>query len=307
MTKGFGVSSVHTLSVNKDGDYIDLYTGENMNIIAKKYSLMKFGSVAEINEASDEIYRQFVKNIEEYLPFLEEVKKKGEYIAIAAPGYRNVESASNAIIDKAIKRINIVLSMRELPTIIVVKLPRLESNKANYATLSSDERHSLPPSTDQIMPGREFFQFPIHFIFGDDIKITGATANGAKKATEHFGGKSFSEMYWVALDPMLTSKYPGIEDKINQAHIKDELNEDIKYILDQNDFQPVQRLIRLILNEKNRPRLASFLEKVPDSSLSKLFISAHNNDYPKNILYSESVSILNGEMKVRGLMSEEVI
>ena len=306
MINGIGILSGHDLTIDNDGSYIDRISGENKNEVVKKYSLMKFGSVKEIEEAAEEIYRKFIDNFDKYEQFFEDVKRLNQFIVIAAPGYRNVESASNSIIDKAIKKINIVLSLKDLPTIIVIKLPRLESNKANYATLSAVERSSLPPTTDQIMPGREFFQFPIHFIFGDDVKITGATAKGAQTATEKFGGLSFSEIYWVSLDPELTAKYPGVEDKINQFQVKNTLDENIEYILGQDNFQPVQRLIRLVLNEKNREALPEFVKnKVSDSTLKKLFVSAHNNDYPKNELYSESVKILNQEMFRRNLTSPD--
>ena len=107
------------------------------------------------------------------------------------------------------------------------------------------------------------------------------------------------------MDPELTARFPGVEDKINQAQVKNELNQDIEYILEQDAFQPVQRLIRLILNETNRSVLTTFLKTVPDNSLSKLYISAHNNDYPKNDLYKESVVILNNEMKIRNLVNTE--
>jgi len=305
MNKSLGIISVHTLTIDVDGNYIDSVTKENKNDIAKKYSLMKFGSAKEIDFAANEIYQKFLDIFSDLEPYFLGAKQNNEYITIAAPGYRNVESASNSVIDKAIKKINVFLSLKNLPTIIVVKLARLESNKANYATLSAEERHSLPPTTDQILPGHEFFQFPIHFIFGDDIKITGATAKGAQKATENFGGLSFSEIYWVSLDPELTSRFPGVEDKINQTQVKNELNQDIEYILNQDEFQPVQRLIRLVLNEKNRQDLPEFLKKISDNSLTKLYISSHNNDYPKNELYKESVFILNKEMLIRNLTSPE--
>ena len=306
MNKGLGRLSVHNLTIDNDGNYIDSTTGAIKNDVAKKYSLMKFGSIKEIDEAAEEIYQKFLLNLTEYEPFFQKVKQGGQFIAIAAPGYRNVESSSNTIIDKAVKKINVVLSLKNLPTIIVVKLPRLESNKANYATLSADERNSLPPTTDQILPGNEFFQFPIHFIFGDDVKITGATARGAEKAVEKYGGLSFSEIYWISIDHELTSKFPGIEDKINLHQVKIELNNDIEYILNQPNFQPVQRLIRLILSEKTRASLPTFLKKkVTDNCLTKLYISAHNNDYSKNELYQESVEILNKEMANRRLVTTE--
>ncbi|HCQ31838.1 TPA: hypothetical protein DIU27_05710 [Candidatus Collierbacteria bacterium] len=305
MNNSLGIFSVHTLSIDSDGNYVDSKTGENKNAIAKTYSLMKFGSAADIDFAANEIYQKFMIDFPEFESFFQERRNRNEFIAVTAPGFRNVESASNLLIDKAIKKINVFLSHKNLPTIIVMKLPRLESNKANYATLSSEERHSLPPTTDQILPGQEFFRFPIHFIFGDDIKITGATAKGAKIATEKHNALSFSEIYWVSLDPELTARFPGVEDKINQAQVKNELNQDIEYILEQDAFQPVQRLIRLILNETNRSVLTTFLKTVPDNSLSKLYISAHNNDYPKNDLYKESVVILNNEMKIRNLVNTE--
>ncbi len=306
MNNGIGILSVHDLTIDNNGNYVDLKTGENKNDIAKKYSFMKFGSVNEIDEAAEEIYQKILNNFDKYEPFFQKIKQANQYVVIAAPGYRNVESASNSLIEKAIKKLNIVLSLKNLPTIIIIKLPRLESNKANYAALTAEERQLISATKHQIVPGKEFFQFPIHFIFGDDVKITGATAQRAQTAVEKSGSKSFSEIYWISLDPELTSKFPEIEDKINQYQVKIELNEDIEYILNQEGFQPVQRLIRLVLCEQTRNSLSDFLKnKVSNNSLKKLYIAAHNNDYPKNVKYEASVTILNQEMIERNLVTPE--
>lgn len=274
--------------------------------IAKKYSLMKYGSAKEIKEASVEIANKFIALISDqqssWYQLFDAAKKNGEHVIACAPGFRNVESASNSLIEKAIKMINLKLAEMNLPTIIVIKLTRLESNRQNYATLSKEERSSLPTTTDHIVPGKELFQHRVNLIFGDDIKITGATAEGTKNKSLSASALSFSEMYWVTIAPEAIEMMPKIEDFINKQAISLKLDETIEYILNQEDFVPVQRLLRLILSTNNRNELSEFINsKVTDNSLLKLWIGALNNEYHNDPQYSPSVEIMTNIVKSKGL------
>lgn len=292
---------VHEISVDGRGKFV--YCGSNLvaDKIAADYSLMKFGSVKHINQAAKEmaecLIREFKNQDSMWHKLVEQAKQKREYLVAAAPGFRNVESASNVVLEKALRRVNRYLALNNLSTFVVIKLPRLESNKANYATLSAKKRSRLPPSTDHILPGKELFAYGVHFLFGDDVKITGATAKGVEQACLSNGAASFSEIYWLKVDENVAARNPEVEDELNQYKVRPLLDETTAYILRQRGFRPVQRLLRLILSPQNRADLEAFLNQIPRSNLLKLHSGALNNSYLENPLYADSVWILDKVVK----------
>ncbi|MBK7842896.1 MAG: hypothetical protein IPJ71_04260 [Bdellovibrionales bacterium] len=83
--------------------------------------------------------------------------------------------------------------------------------------------------------------------------------------------------------------------------MKGPLDSDILYILNQEDFQPVQRLMRLFFGDENRAQLAHFLESnsINVESLRKLLDGAINSGYKGNPEYAESVQILQNFLRGR--------
>ncbi len=302
------VISAHKLDY-REGHYFDLITGENKDHVAAEYSRMKFGSVVDTLSLARDLADAYIAKLNEpgnqLVDLFKQISRQGENIVIFAPAFRNVGSASNRLIDVAAKLINIELASRGLPTIIVVKLPRMRSAPSNYATLSADERKQVCTGPNIIGPGEELFRVRTHAIFGDDVKITGSTANDAREKSLSAGAQSFSEIYALTINPDTALMIPEIEDALNQFQVKGLLDEEISSILNQPGFQPVQRLLRLMLKKENLSRLPHFLadpKLTPDGALVKLYLSSLSNDYTKDNRYSPSVEILIEATKIRGLI-----
>lgn len=292
-----------------DGHYIDQETGENRDSIAAMYSRMKFGSVPDILALAKEMARKYLDYLgdpsSEVARLYSEVSQSGENIVIFAPGYRNVESSSNRLIEVFADLVNIDLAKRGLPTIIVNKLTRTGSNPANYATLSAEERRAISTKTRSVPPGKNLFDMGVHASFGDDIKITGSTVDRLRMESLKAGAKSFSEVYAILLNPEIAIKNPEIEDALNNIVITGELDENIVKIYSHPDFKPVQRMLRLVLGKENREKLTSFFlnpSNATDKALVRLYIAALKNDYAQDPKYKDSVPLLIEVLRQRGLL-----
>lgn len=300
----------YNVTVDSNGNIIDMATGNNINHIGKRYSLMKFGSQKDIEIIGKEIANIFISRLQndnsELLTFFTNVKKNHEHIMLFSPGSRNVESSQNFILEIAIKQINIWLALNNLPTIILTKLSRLGSNTANYAQLTAEERMTRPSKTTTKLPNKVFFQDPIHIIFGDDVRITGVTADRVEKNCLTNGALSFSSIYYFVVDPAIVTQKPDIENFLNTFEINGSLDDNIIYILNQPKFQPVQRLIRLILSKENRKKLRNFLlNKIDKEPLKKIYSAALGNDYLNDERYAESVMIIKKVMEKKKLINSQ--
>ncbi|MFC1609144.1 phosphoribosyltransferase family protein [Patescibacteria group bacterium] len=299
----------YNVTVDDDGNIIDIATGENLNSIGEKYSLMKFGGRNEIEFFGKGIAKKFIERLndsgDDLLEFFQGAKERGENIMFVSPGSRNVESSQNFIYEVAIKHINVYLALNGLPTIILTKLSRLGSNVANYATLPMEERMKRPSKTKTILPGDNYFQNPTHIVFGDDTRITGSTADRVELHCLTQGAKSFLSMYCVLVDPKITAICPDIESYINDFLIKGGLDEHVAYILSHQEFTPVQRMVRLILSEDNRDSLEAFLkEQVCDKSITKLYLAALGNDYLNDERYAPSIPVIRQVLQDKELVDQ---
>ncbi len=294
----------------KDGHFVDAQTGENRDGTVDSYSRMKFGSARDIEAFGKELADTFISRVATneagLRDWLEGIAQRSEYIILFVPGSRNVESSSNFVLEHAFDRINVALALQGLPTVIILPLGRLESNAANYAQLPEAERAARLGSTKTILPGQELFQYPVHVLFGDDVRITGATVDRVRHGAKAHKARSFTEMYAIAIDPAVAQDNPAIENELNTYHIDGSLSADIRDILNQDGFRPVQRLVRLVLHENNRDDLYQFLSgSIRNDSLISLYIAITSNDYLKDKRYKDSGLIVRQVLADKGLIDLE--
>ena len=182
---------------------------------------------------------------------------------------------------------------------------RLQTIAGEYAAMQTADRQNLPKTTDHILPGNELYQMGTHLIYGDDVRITGSTADGVERSALANGVGSFSDMYAVVVDPKVAATMPEVESRLNKMAVKGKLDDAVKYILNQPEFRPVQRLLRVLFNEGNRGNLASFMaEEIEPSSLVKIYIAALSNDYLKDKNYLPSVQLLRDVLFKKGIVDE---
>jgi hypothetical protein len=293
----FDVCAYQNLTVNNSGDFVSISDSKKENELAKCYSRAKYGSMRDIKLLATYIVSTFQQQLEKPDSNLSKMfkiaQRNEEVIVLMVPGSRNIESASNLIFDIALKSINVYLANRGLATIINIKLPRLDPPVENYASLSSEERERISAIQDHVLPDVNFYKNRgVHVIFGDDVLITGATADKVQKEALHNGAKSFYSIYAVVIDPVLVLEEPSVEAKLNTAAIGTSLDAQALSIFVQDDLIPVMKTFNLILSKNNIHKLSEFLTLIPDHNILKIYVYAMGNGYFNNGNYKDALLII---------------
>ena len=296
--------------------FVDLSDGSSLQEAVERYSRMKFGDVGELQWWGREISRALVADLEQggiLRSVFESARDTGAHIYLTAPGVRNVISASNRLLWEVGMRTNVWLSQRGLPTMICRQIARLGSGRANYAELSEAERKGRNKSTKSLIPASDYAEFPIHVLFLDDVEVTGSTVERAKRKSLAAGALSFHSIFGMQIHPEVAAAEPGIEHQLNQFAVQGGLDEVVKQILSHPDYQPVQRMLRLLLHPRNREELPAFLAELPTTILLRLYTGAMSNDYlwinpdPETgtPLYQSSLKIFSDFLRSNGLVGPD--
>jgi adenine/guanine phosphoribosyltransferase-like PRPP-binding protein len=316
-----GKTVLHSLVLDEKGQFTCEQTGDNLTGEIARYSRFKFGDVDEIQYFGKQLADKLVGELEkggQLTSLFERVRSQGEYIYLQAPGYRNVVSASNYLLREVAARVNVWLSLRGLPTMIVKPLTRLASGRSNYAELSAGERTSRKKTTQSLLPAQDYRDYPIHVIFLDDVEVTGATADRARKQCRKAGAMSFQSVFAFQIQPELAENQAGIEHSMNQFAVSGKLDQVVAGILAHPDYQPVQRMLRMLLHPDNRIDFGEFgRDQIPNHSLLRVYSAAMANDYlwinpdgdrsdkePKLGEYGPSLMILRELMIQKGLLDK---
>ncbi|MEN1480692.1 hypothetical protein AAIH16_45020, partial [Pseudomonas aeruginosa] len=68
----------------------------------------------------------------------------------------------------------------------------------DYASLSTEEREHVNLVQDHVIPAENFYRWSgVHVIFGDDVLVTGSTADKVLYESMNNGAKSFRAIYPV--------------------------------------------------------------------------------------------------------------
>ena len=302
------ISSYH-LSV-LDEKFINMKTQEDNTHLMESYSLAKYGSKKDIKIFANIIVKNFFRLLDEgnnsLTKLLETAKENDDFIVLMTPGYRNVEASANIMFDLALPIINTRLTLLNYPKIANLKLPRLASPCENYATLTEEERKEVALTTDHILPDKEFYDGRrVHVIYGDDIHITGSSSDRARLSALKNGALSFISIYSIIIDHEVALYNPAIEEKINLSKVTGKLDNSALEIFEQEDFIPVLRSLRLILNESNKSTLVNFISKIPNKNLLKIYIAYMSNESLDNGKYNDSISIIRDSLVEKKLIQND--
>lgn len=300
----------------RDGRFECTETGRDLSDWVRCYSRFKFGDVAAIQQMSRVLVQAAVARLEEggsLREMFERAGARGEFVSLIAPGVRNVVSASNFLAREVGLRLNAWLTRRGLPTMVIRSLGRLSSGRANYAELSAEERLDRDKTTQTLIPRSEYQDFPSHVVFLDDVLVSGQTLQRNKALSLEAGARSFHALLAIMVDPEQARSDARIEHRLNQFVVQGGLDGEVAAILSHGDYQPVQRMLRLLLHPRNHAALPAFLQgQVPDHSLQRCYLAAMANDYlwihaPQAGAkgeYAPSLELMERELVRRDLLGE---
>lgn len=280
----FGGQAISHLTRDANGRFIHVRDRSDAEPLARRYSMAKYGSIVDIRFFAGLMIGALRADLDRPDSALRRMfnaaRLNGEQVVMLTTGWRNVPSTANVMYDIVVEQLNITLAYRGLPTIINVKLPRIAPPCENYASLSLEERERVSAVQDHVLPAENFYRWPgVHVLFGDDVLVTGATADKVYAHAMSNGAKSFIAVYPLLLDPLLALSIPATEEVLNTTLASGHLDDTFAEILGHPDYVPILRSLRTLLDQHNRDALADFLPRIPLQNLLKLFVSALSNEF----------------------------
>lgn len=303
-----GGHALYHLTPNGVNSFIDMGSKEEASSLTTIYSRAKYGGVEDIEWLARRVVSYLSTELDcaqsSWRRLFSEAKEKGDNVAMMTTGWRNVPSTANVLFDLVVEEINVKLAHMDLPTIVNVKLPRIAPPCENYASLSHEERDQVNLTQDHVIPASNFYRWSgVHVIFGDDVLVTGATADKVLYHSMLSGAKSFRAIYPVAIDPRMALSDAAVEDRLNGMAITGELNDSVAHLLSASGYQPILRMLRLLFGENNHHALASFLPRVPAPVWLSLYRSALGNEFLRQSACRPSLQLLRGYLTQLGLLA----
>ncbi|HIF9389367.1 TPA: phosphoribosyltransferase family protein [Photobacterium damselae] len=293
-----------TISHDSSGFY-HMHNKEDANDFAQVYSRAKHGSMRDITTLSDMVVSTFIAqfdNVDSSIyQLFQRLDRDFDTLVLIVPGSRNIESSSNIIFDIAFRKINVFLARNNYPTIVNVKLPRLDPPVENYAALSQEEREEISKVRDHILPGKDFYKDRnIHLFFGDDVLVTGATADKVVSSALQQGAKSFHSIYTAIVDPVLVEYMPEIENILNTSCLKGDICQNFIESVCNEKLIPVMKTYNILLNPDNYESLTKKIQSIPINVIEILYIYAMNNGYSSHLKYKKSLQYVEEYLNLKG-------
>lgn len=307
---------VWNLSEGATREFVCAETGSDLQEEVALYSRFKFGDVEAIRYMGKQVAGAMVEALQaggSLMHMFERAAAQGEFVHLVAPGVRNVLSASNCLLREVGLRVNVWLTQQGWPTMILRTLGRLGSGRENYAQLTADQRSTREKSTQTLLPLSDYQAFPSHVIFVDDVEVSGQTVKRTRELSLAAGALSFHAVLAFRVHPALAREDAGIEHRMNQCRVSGGLDAVLAAILAHPDYQPVQRMLRLLLHPQNQDGLQDFLEaNVSDAIALRLYLGAMANDYlwiqaqqpGERGTYAHSLETMRAILRRRGVLDE---
>ncbi|MBL4835022.1 MAG: hypothetical protein JKY26_13715 [Pseudomonas sp.] len=303
-----GGTALYCLEPGPQGDFQDMRTGQEAGELAAIYSRAKYGGVDDIRYLArrlvNYLYAELDDPFSQWTAMFRDAKASGDCVVMMTTGWRNVPSTANILYDIVVEAVNLKLAHLAFPTIINVKLPRLAPPCENYASLSLEEREQVNRVQDHVIPAENFYRWSgVHVIFGDDVLVTGSTADKVLYESLRNGGKSFRALYPVAIDPRVALTDAIIEDRLNGVAIGQRLGDALAQLLSAPGYRPVLRTLRLVFGKDNQNALDAFLPMVPALTWLDLYKAALGNEFLTQAQCMPSLLLLRSYLTKLGLLN----
>lgn len=302
-----GGHAVNCLTLDGAGRFRDMSSGASASELTAIYSRAKYGSPEDIRILADLVIHYLERQLDDpashWSRLFTSALTHHDNVVLMTTGWRNVPSTANVLYDIVVEEINVKLAHMGLPTLINVKLPRIAPPCENYASLSTEERERVNLVQDHVIPAENFYRWSgVHVIFGDDVLVTGSTADKVFRESLIAGARSFQAIYPIALDPRVALADATVEERLNMVEISHHLDDKLAELLVAADYQPILRTLRLLFSANNYHALPAFLEQVPAANWMRLYKAALGNEFLRQTECIPSLTLLRHYLEGLGLL-----
>ena len=251
---------------------------------ADDYSRFKFGDNEVAKRFGTALADGFIND------FLEDNCMDEQIVVISSP-YCFIPTATFAMKDYFVYRLNHWLSENNKMVVQETKIHRTITYKEDYGELSAAERLKLI-GNDSFHIDKDFLTNKILF-FLDDIKITGSHEKMILKMVKEYGLKN--DIFMLYFGELINSEiHPNIENFLNYHQIKDVF--DLENVIKSGYFRFNTRIVKYILN-CNFESFQIFLERQTDNFMEELYNLSLGNSYHLIESYSENINYLKNYIK----------
>ncbi len=307
-----GGHALNFLTPDGVGGFRDMSSGASASALTAIYSRAKYGSQKDIRFLAglviDYLARQLNDPASHWMRLFTSARENDDNVVLMTTGWRNVPSTANVLYDIVVEEINVTLAHMGLPTLINIKLPRIAPPCENYASMGAKERERVNLIQDHVIPAENFYRWSgVHVIFGDDVLVTGSTADKVLRESLLAGARSFQAIYLVAIDPRVALADATVEERLNMLEISHQLDDALAELLGAADYQPILRTLRLLFDEGNYEALPAFLARVPAVNWLRLYKAALGNEFLSQAECIPSLTLLRHYLEELGLLGSSVV
>ncbi len=302
-----GGHALNCLTPDGTNGFRDMSSGASASELTAIYSRAKYGSQKDIRFLAGLVINYLERQLDDpeshWARLFTSAREHDDNVVLMTTGWRNVPSTANVLYDIVVEEINVKLAHMGLPTLINVKLPRIAPPCENYASLSTEERERVNLVQDHVIPSENFYRWSgVHVIFGDDVLVTGLTADKVLRESLLAGARSFQAIYPVAIDPRVALTDATVEERLNMVEISYQLDDTLAKLLGAEDYQPILRTLRLLFSTENYQALPAFLARVPAANWLRLYKAALGNEFLRQVECIPSLTLLRHYLEDFGLL-----
>jgi len=258
-----------------------IYSDKEFPFSAEQYSKFKFGDKNISRKFGFDLATGFIKQFLSIHPIENQ-------IVVASSPYDFIPTATFAMKNYFVQKLNDYLAERGLPVVQETKIHRTVTYKEDYGALSAEERMRLI-SNDQFHMDWKFINDKT-VIYMDDIKITGSHEKVIRRMIsdtnphlEHTCNKVF--IYFAELaNPNVD---PKVENTLNYYFVKDLYSLD--KVIKNEDWIPNTRVVKYIFKRDNE-QFDTFIQFQPLKVLQTIYHLAIGNSYHLMPEYNENIT-----------------
>jgi hypothetical protein len=246
---------------------------------ADDYSRFKFGDGAVSKDFGTALADGFINE------YLADNRVTSQIVVISSP-YSFIPTATFAMKDWFVYRLNHWLAEQGLPVVQETKVHRTITYKEDYGELNAEQRMNLI-GNDQFHIDKDFLTDKT-LLFLDDIRITGSHERMIMKMVKAYGLSNDIHMLYFA-ELINTDIHPNVENYLNYHHVKSIF--DLDGIIKSGNFCINTRIVKYILNY-SFDGFCVFIENQSVAFITLLYNMALGNGYHTIEAYEQNLNFI---------------